>query len=412
MTLKTKKPRILLLLLPFICLFSGCQSGALNLREPETIPLLQTWQGDYPVARLKRLPRGQRMSRTGYIGSPLDFARVWKAFEPSKHVPPVDFKENLVVFSRNVTFYNHKAIVKALLRQGTVEILARETMSAMPIEENVAMAMALIPRAGVEAIAVGQGKHLVEPYDPGAVSDPVNTFYTIEGQDICLINGHAEKRVAQDSATRIRTWVTGNVVHGDLDGDGHPDAALLLVHDLGGSGTFYYVAVAENLHGQYLGTHAVLLGDRISPGDLQVQNSLVGVRFAKRRAHEPMSTAPSVDVFLRLTLDEGRLKILKPIEEGEQILGGVVVVGHEVRSFHPCAGSTDYWLSGASPALSEIMVRHEKTLVDSGPYTPLFMVLAGRFVDAPPEGYGAEYAGVFLATQLVSVRPGVSCPIP
>ena len=47
---------------------------------------------------------------------------------------------------------------------------------------------------------------------------------------------------APDSATKIRTLIAGDMVEGDIDGDGDKDAALILVHDPGGSGTFYYVA--------------------------------------------------------------------------------------------------------------------------------------------------------------------------
>ena len=52
------------------------------------------------------------------------------------------------------------------------------------------------------------------------------------------------------------------------------------------------------------------------------------------------------------------------------------------------------------------MKRYKKALPDAKPYTPLFMVLVGRFVEAPRDGYGADYAGAFIATQLVGVRPG------
>jgi hypothetical protein len=43
------------------------------------------------------------------------------------------------------------------------------------------------------------------------------------------------------------------------------------------------------------------------------------------------------------------------------------------------------------------------------PYPPLFKVLTGRFVEASREGFRADYAGAFLATQLVGVRPKGDC---
>jgi hypothetical protein len=76
----------------------------------KALPILQSWQGDYPVTQLERLPKGQRSCRTGYLGNPSQFTMVWKVFKPMEKVPDVDFSDHMVVFSRNVTFYNRTAI--------------------------------------------------------------------------------------------------------------------------------------------------------------------------------------------------------------------------------------------------------------------------------------------------------------
>jgi hypothetical protein len=67
----------------------------------------------------------------------------------------VDFSQNFIVFSRNVEFYNRLSIFKITLKGGVIEIFAMETRSALPIEDKVGMAMAVIPRAGVASIQVG-----------------------------------------------------------------------------------------------------------------------------------------------------------------------------------------------------------------------------------------------------------------
>ena len=59
---------------------------------------------------------------------------------------------------------NRTSIFKVELRDGSAEILAMETMSALPIEEKVAMAMAVIPREGVTAIQAGTERIDVMPY--------------------------------------------------------------------------------------------------------------------------------------------------------------------------------------------------------------------------------------------------------
>ena len=390
-------------------LSAGSMTDVGHESEANTLPVFQDWQGDYPVARIDRLPEGQRSLRVGYFDNLVRFTKVWQAFKPGEELPVLDFSRYIVVFSRNVTFYNRTAILKVLLRDGVVEILTIETRSALPIEDKVGMAIAVIPRVGVKYIKAGNGRIPVTEVEQGFVSGPLNTTYTIEGNKIILQNGCSEMALGSDSATKIRTCVSGDVIEGDLDGDGDKDAALILVHDPGGSGTFYYVAVAENRNGRYRGTNAVRLGDRIAPKDLRIRNGVVIVKYARRRLHEPMSMAPTVEAFLYLAFKDGKLKALKPLGTDEQILEGRVIVGHEVRSFHPCTRKTDYWLSGDSPALGEIMARYNEALSDARPYTPLFMVLAGKFVEVPREGYGADYDGSFFATQVVGVRPEGNC---
>ena len=78
----------------------------------------------------------------------------------SEAVPVIDFSQNLVLFSRNVTFYNRTRIAKVTLADGTVDILAMETLSALPVEDKAAMAMAVVPRAGIQAIRLDETRLL------------------------------------------------------------------------------------------------------------------------------------------------------------------------------------------------------------------------------------------------------------
>lgn len=119
------------------------------------IPLLENWSGDYPVSELGRLPEGQQDKALGYMGDAASFSQVWQVFMPGENQPAVDFSKNIVVFTRNVQFYNRTSIFKVELLEGTAEIFAMETMSALPINEKVAMAMAVIPREGVKSIKAG-----------------------------------------------------------------------------------------------------------------------------------------------------------------------------------------------------------------------------------------------------------------
>jgi hypothetical protein len=117
--------------------------------------ILQSWQGDYPVAQLDLLPENQCEQAVGFIGDAKTFEGVWKAFKPGEDVPEVDFKANLVLFARNTQFYNRISIGKVNVTNGVAKMLAMETMSAIPIEDKVGMSLAVVARQGITAIHAG-----------------------------------------------------------------------------------------------------------------------------------------------------------------------------------------------------------------------------------------------------------------
>jgi hypothetical protein len=141
----------LFLVIGLICLVA-CTPVAVQSSEPRDLTPSATWSGDYPIAALDQLPLGQQQNLAGYIGDVDTFAKIWQNFMPEAALPAVDFENNLVVFHRNVVYYNRTNIFKVTLTEGVAEVLAMETMSAMPVEDRAAMAMAVIPRAGVKAI--------------------------------------------------------------------------------------------------------------------------------------------------------------------------------------------------------------------------------------------------------------------
>jgi hypothetical protein len=142
-----------------------------------------------------------------------------------------------------------------------------------------------------------------------ALDGVLNATYFIEKQEVRLIGGRAEVPVAPGSAINITTTVFGEPVYGDLNGDGRDDAALFLVYDPGGSGTFYYIATAITRDGIFQGTNAVFLGDRIAPRTINTRNKVIIVYYADRRPDEPMTAAPSIIKTMYLTLKEDRLAL-------------------------------------------------------------------------------------------------------
>jgi acid phosphatase (class A) len=116
----------------------------------------RSWQGDYPVVHLDRLPADQREQAVGYIDEKGIFEAVWKAFKPGE-TPPVDFETHFVVFARNTQFYNRIAIGKVNVEYGIAEVLAAETLSARPIEDKVGLSLAVVSRQGITAVQSRDG---------------------------------------------------------------------------------------------------------------------------------------------------------------------------------------------------------------------------------------------------------------
>jgi hypothetical protein len=101
-------------------------------------------------------------------------------------------------------------------------------------------------------------------------------------------------------------------VFGDLDGDGDEDAAVWLIHERGGTGSFFYVAAALMSGGRFHGTNAVLVGDRIAPQAMEIRNGVLVVTFAGRESSEPMTARPSIVMTLYLIVDQGLLRHAAP----------------------------------------------------------------------------------------------------
>ena len=163
-----KKTSLLLTVFTIVMLFGCSHSDTSTMKiANHSQPLdgeaeiLQSWQGDYPVVKFKLLPEKQREQGVGFINNAKTFAAVWKAFKPGEDIPEIDFKANLVLFARNTQFYNHISIGKVNVKNGVAEVLAMETMSAMPIEEKVAISLVVVAREGIIAIQAGDKNVLI-----------------------------------------------------------------------------------------------------------------------------------------------------------------------------------------------------------------------------------------------------------
>jgi hypothetical protein len=138
-------------------------------------------------------------------------------------------------------------------------------------------------------------------------SDYRNATYSIDDSEVKLNLGLA-KYDTNDGASKVVTRYFGNEVKADFDLDGNDDVAFIVTQDGGGSGTFYYVAVALGSKNGYIGKNAIFLGDRIAPQTTEFRNGKIIVNFADRKINEPMTSSPSVGVSKYFRIVDGKLK--------------------------------------------------------------------------------------------------------
>jgi inhibitor of cysteine peptidase len=156
--------------------------------KPKETAILQQWQGLYPANQVNLLPEGQRAAGMGFIADAKTFAAVWTAWMGKAELPKIDFQKNLVVFARNVQYLNTIRIGGVMLKDGVADVVAMETMSAIPIEDKLHMSAAVIAREGVKAVRIGQATVAVPPPDaakePGKAPAEAEAFvYTLKDKE-------------------------------------------------------------------------------------------------------------------------------------------------------------------------------------------------------------------------------------
>ncbi len=135
-------------------------------------------------------------------------------------------------------------------------------------------------------------------------ADVRDATFMFDDKPITLKDGVASEEIVPGGQSMAVTKYFGNEAKGDLNGDGREDVVLLLTRTMGGSGTFYYVAVALATDGGYVGSEAYLIGDRIAPQSTNIdRNGVILVNYADRKQGQPFSVPPSEGKTLRLKLD-------------------------------------------------------------------------------------------------------------
>ncbi|MFI5378676.1 MAG: hypothetical protein ACHRHE_05225 [Tepidisphaerales bacterium] len=137
-----------------------------------------------------------------------------------------------------------------------------------------------------------------------------NMTYKVEdatkGKAVLRNGKFADKPFEPGAASRLEVFFGDKVAHGDLNGDGSSDAAVILWENSGGSGTFVHLAAVINEGGKPRHIASECLGDRVNVQALSIKGGIITVEILTQGAHDAMPD-PTVPETHRFLLDGGRL---------------------------------------------------------------------------------------------------------
>ena len=117
-----------------------------------------------------------------------------------------------------------------------------------------------------------------------------NTAYTSEWTEsgrAPLMDGEYRELLSPDSATEIVVQLTDNLVAGEL-GKGGQAAAVVLVTQPGGSGTFYDLAIVAKIDGEPVNVATIFIGDRVQINAISIDNGEVVLDMITHGPDDPM----------------------------------------------------------------------------------------------------------------------------
>jgi len=124
---------------------------------------------------------------------------------------------------------------------------------------------------------------------------------------VTLTDGQYEgEPFVEGGASRPTVTFVQPYAAGDLDDDGVDDAAVLLVEDSGGSGSFVYLAAVLNRDGQPENVATTILGDRAQVEELSIESGRISVKMLTYGPEDPMC-CPSQESQETYTLEGSEL---------------------------------------------------------------------------------------------------------
>jgi heat shock protein HslJ len=168
-----------------------------------------------------------------------------------------------------------------------------------------------------------------------------------------LTDGEYREQAAPGSATETVVKLTEHIAYGELNGQ--PAAAVILVTDPGGSGTFYDLAIVVDQDGQPVNVATTSLGDRVQISSSTIENNEIVVDMIKQGPEDPMC-CPTQHVMQTYTLQGDQL-----VETSSRVLDVAPATGADL------VGGLWKWIGFSDP------VEGSQTIDNPDQYTVEFL---------------------------------------
>lgn len=136
-----------------------------------------------------------------------------------------------------------------------------------------------------------------------ATVDPYNHHYRVENDDVYLRYG-SDTRTIPGTASVIITEISGRPLVADIDADGVDDAVVILMQHTGGSGVFYYIALAL---ANAVSVESAFVGDRIEIEQVALTKQGIRLVYVDRSPEQAMVEKPKLRHRVRYVLKNNRL---------------------------------------------------------------------------------------------------------
>lgn len=131
-------------------------------------------------------------------------------------------------------------------------------------------------------------------------------YRLFDGSSYRLKDGRHEAGTGLDDYVSVKLVA---LAVGNLNADGQPEAAVILVSNFGGGGYFYELTVLARGSRDWQQTNNLELGDRVGREEMAVVDDEIRLNLLVHGPEEPMC-CPSQKKSFRFRLIEGRLQLL------------------------------------------------------------------------------------------------------